>query len=232
MKKWLKKNKFFVKSLMLCFRFIGYNRFKIKGKNNVKIDGLLKRGRIVVRGKNNTILVKNPKCNIDFNVFIQGNNNTIRIEEGCILKNLNLWIEDDNNEIVIKKNTMICGETKLCCLEGSKIHIGEKCMFSNHIHFRTSDSHSILDEQGKRINPPEDIIIHEHVWVGYHVTVLKGAEVNKNTIVGANAVVTKKFENTECAIAGNPARVVRQGINWHYKRIAVGALIGEYQFED
>ena len=232
MKQWIKKNKFLVKLMMLVCRMIRYNRFKIKGKNTVKIDGVLKRGNIFIQGENNQVIVKSPKCNMDFNIFIQGNNNTILIEEGCILKGLNLWVEDNNNEIVIKKNTMICGETKLCCLEGSKIYIGERCMFSDHIHFRTSDSHSILDENGKRINQPEDIIIHDHVWVGYHVTVLKGAEINKDTIVGANSVVTKKFEDSECAIAGNPARVVRKGINWHYKRIPIGKFIEEYHFDD
>lgn len=230
MKEWLKHNKGFIKLINLFFRFIGYNRFKIKGKNTLKIEGIIKRGNIYVKGKNNNIIVKNPKCNMNFNVFIQGNDNTIIIEEDCILKSLNLWIEDDNNEIVIKKKTMICGETKLCCLEGSKIHIGASCMFSDHIHFRTSDSHSILDERGKRINRPDDIIIHDHVWIGYHATVLKGSEINKNTIVGANSVITKKFEETECAIAGNPARVVRKGINWHYKRIEVGHLLGDYNF--
>lgn len=232
MKEWIKKNRFLVSLMMLFFRIIGYNRFKIKGRNTIKIDGILKRGRIYIKGKNNKVIVKNPKCNIGFNVFIQGNNNTVIIEDNCILKGLHLWIEDDNNEIVIKKKTMICGETKLCCLEGSRIHIGESCMFSDHIHFRTSDSHSILDENGKRINQPDDIVIHDHVWIGYHVTVLKGAEINNNTIVGANAVVTKKIEDTECAVAGNPARVVKKGINWHYKRIEVGAFIGEYNFED
>ena len=230
MKEWIKKNKIMVSIIRFLCRLIGYNRFKIKGKNEIKIEGIIKRANVYIKGKNNRVIVKSPKCNMSFTVFIQGNNNTLIIEENCILKGLTLWIEDDNNEILIKKKTMICGETKLCCMEGSKIYIGEECMFSDHIHFRTSDSHSILDCNGKRINNPEDIIVHDHVWVGYHVTVLKGAEINKNTIVGANTVVTKKFKESECALAGNPARVVKRNINWHYKRIRIGTFIGEYDF--
>lgn len=35
-----------------------------------------------------------------------------------------------------------------------------------------------------------------------------------NTVVGACAVVTKKYKEGNCILAGNPARVVREDVSW------------------
>ena len=88
MKNFIKNNKLLTKSLMILCRIIRYNKFKIKGKNQVKIEGLQKRGRVLIKGNNNVVKITNPKCNMDLNLNIFGNNNQVIIEDGCILKNL------------------------------------------------------------------------------------------------------------------------------------------------
>ena len=227
MKQKIKNNKFLVKILMSICRLFRYNKFKIKGQNTVKIEGIQKRGNVYVKGNNNSLIIKNPKCNMDFTCLILGNNNKVIVEEGCILKNLYICIEEDNNEIIIKKDTLICGKTEMYCLEGSKIHIGESCMFSTNVYFTTSDRHSILNESGKRINKPGDIIIKDHVWLGYSTTLLKGTTVAENCIVGANSVVTKSFLMPGCAIAGSPAKVVKENINWDKARFPIEENYGK-----
>lgn len=221
MKNFIKNNKLLTKSLMILCRIIRYNKFKIKGKNQVKIEGLQKRGRVLIKGNNNVVKITNPKCNMDLNLNIFGNNNQVIIEDGCILKNLYICIEEDNNQIIIRKNTMICGKTEMYCLEGSKIIVGESCMFSTNVYFTTSDRHSILNAEGERINKPSDIIINDHVWLGYGTTLLKGASIGKDCILGANSVVTKPFDKNNCALAGSPAKIVKENINWDSKRLPI-----------
>ena len=111
-------------------------------------------------------------------------------------------------------------ELLLAACESKKITVGNDCMFSNKIQLRTSDSHSILDENAKRINLGGDIEIGNHVWIGNEVMVLKGTTIPDNCIVGARSIVTASL----CAppnsiIAGIPARVVKTNINWKRERI-------------
>ena len=93
-------------------------------------------------------------------------------------------------------------------------------MFSNKIQLRTSDSHSILDGNAKRINPGGDIEIGNHVWIGNEVVVLKGSVIPENCIVGARSIVTSSLRATpNSMIAGIPAKVLKTNINWKRERI-------------
>lgn len=84
------------------------------------------------------------------------------------------WLEeDDNNHIEIGANTTIESKAQLAACEGTKILIGDDCMFSHDIYVRTTDSHSIIDACGQRINEAKSIIIGHHVWVGMQCLILK-----------------------------------------------------------
>ena len=92
-------------------------------------------------------------------------------------------------------------------------------MFSSNIKFRTGDSHSVLDLEGNRINPSKDITIGNHVWIGQSVFVGKGASIGDHNIVGACAVVTKKFDRTNVALGGNPAKIIKENVDWSRERL-------------
>lgn len=63
-----------------------------------------------------------------------------------------------------------------------------------------------LDEhdQGK------DVIIGEKCWIGMNSMILPGVHLGNNTIVGAGSIVTKSFEEGNCVIAGNPAKIIKK----------------------
>ena len=57
------------------------------------------------------------------------------------------------------------------------------------------------------------ISIGNHVWIGAGATILKGVTIGDNAIIGAGSVVTKDVPpNT--IVAGNPAHIIRQRIEW------------------
>lgn len=56
---------------------------------------------------------------------------------------------------------------------------------------------------------PKSIVIGEKCWIGMNSVILPGVILGPNTIVGAGTVVTQSFEQGNCVIAGNPARVIR-----------------------
>ena len=195
------------------------NTFKIDNTNKIKFkDSLLKKCKINIIGKNNVINIANKSKLYNCYIFIYGNNNIIQIGERGTLHFVEFWIEDDCNKISIGKSTGFAGKTHFACIEGRQIRIGEDSMFSGNVVLRTGDSHSIVDSNGKRINYSKDITVGKHVWVGNSVTLLKGASIASNSIIGSGAIVTSKFEQPGVIIAGNPAKIIKNGINWERER--------------
>ena len=71
----------------------------------------------------------------------------------------------------------------------------------------------------ERINWSKDIVIEDHVWVCNRVMVGKGVTIKKNSIIGMGAVVVKGCDKANVILAGNPAHIVKQNINWEDARI-------------
>lgn len=97
----------------------------------------------------------------------------------------------------------------------STVHIGEGCMFSFGIEIWASDSHSIINAHSKKLlNWGKEIFIGDRVWIGMRAIVLKNSYISADCVVGAGAVVAGQFKKSHCILAGNPARVVKEGISW------------------
>ena len=204
----------------------GYNAVRINnrirtGKNNslsyeiVKLNGV----KITIKGAGNRVIIGDYAQLIDTVITIYGNDNVIRIGDRCKLNQADMYIEDSNNSIIIGEHTNIAGRTHLAAIESTEIRIGAECLFSSDIHFRTGDSHSIINEEGERINPSKNIVIGDHCWIGTRVTCLKGTEVADNTIVGAGSLLTKQYKESNCVLAGSPASVIKENVNWTSERI-------------
>lgn len=203
------------------YYLIGFNRRKIKGKNNtIEVNkSFLYKTKSGIIGSNNSVIL-GDLCQIrNCSINIDGNNNRIVIGDHAYINDTELHIEDDNNEIHIGKKTTVFGKTHFACIEGSKIIVGEDCMFSSDVVLRTGDSHSIIDSMGNRINQSKDIMIGDHVWFGNKTIIIKGVHIANNSIVGTGSLVTKEFSEDGVVIAGNPAEIIKKNVNWLRERI-------------
>lgn len=203
-----------MKFLSLIYRIVGFN--SIKGKSNMKIlwgGAFVRRTHIKNNGKNNCLILEEGCRIYDSQIQFFGENNTVKIEHDCVMKNVDIWISD-GGIIEVGHNTHFSGKTHIACIEGKKVHIGERCLFSDTITFRTGDSHSILDSDGKRINKAKDITIGDHVWIGQQVIILKGSSVGADSIVGTGSLLTGKTYDSNSIIAGIPAKIVKQHVSW------------------
>lgn len=96
---------------------------------------------------------------------------------------------------------------------GGEIHLGNDNMLSLFIKMAVGN-HELLDQKtGKLLTNRVAIRTEDHVWIGIGSTLLPGAHLGEGSVVGASSVVTKSFPS-HCTIAGNPARVLREGISW------------------
>lgn len=148
-------------------------------------------------------------------IKVIGNGNEIIIGDDCIFWGDVELRTDTGGKIEIEPRTSI-GSGTIHASENSGIFIGKDCMLSHGIDIRSSDGHRIYKEgnKNKRINLPSDIYIGNHVWLGKGTQCLKGTRILSNSIVGAGALVTGKFDESNVIVAGHPARIIRRGINW------------------
>ncbi len=173
---------------------------------------------IYIEGSNNRILI-GKNCKIRNSIFfIHGSNNELRFEDNISCYRAEFDLRQDNNQIVVGEGTSFHGRegypVHIVADEGSGIMIGKDCMLSKDIQIRSSDSHSIVDLTGKRLNPAEDVVIGDHVWISLGATLLKGTHIPSHCIVAADAVCTKEYKEELCVIAGNPAKVVKWDVDW------------------
>ena len=124
-------------------------------------------------------------------------------------------MHQNDNEIRVGKDFDCHSSTELATLEGTKIIIGNDTLFSSNIKFRTGDSHCVLDASSRRrTNLSKDIILGNHVWVGNSVIVLKGSIIGDNSIIAIGSVLTGKTYPANCIIGGNPAKVIKNNVDW------------------
>ena len=97
-----------------------------------------------------------------------------------------------------------------------KIFIGERCLFGDKVLFLTSDGHSIIDMDTKDVLTKSGgcISIGNNVWIGSEVMFLKDSGVGNDCVIGARALLNKKFIESNVVLVGIPAKIVKRKINW------------------
>ncbi len=145
--------------------------------------------------------------------IIDGNNCKIEIQPSrCDIHQLVIQIakDADNSKIYIGKDFSSQQATMSLIDKDTTIDIDDNCMLSWGIEILSSDGHTICDKKtNKTLNKSSKIKIGKHCWIGCKTIILKNVSLPDNTICGAGSVVSKSFSESFCAIAGNPAHVVK-----------------------
>lgn len=201
----------------------GRNRTSIHGSGNqaVRGDAFMAGCKIRIYGSNNKVIMAGGVSNLrDITITIYGNNNEIRLGKNTSTYGLAFSVENDYNRIILGDNFTGGGNSELAAIEGTEITFGSDCMLSANITVRTGDSHSILDTTTrKRTNASKSVHFGDHVWIGNTVLVFKGAEVGSNSIIAGGSVVIGRTFPDNCVIGGNPAKVIKENVDWLVERI-------------
>ncbi|MCG3672246.1 acyltransferase [Aliarcobacter butzleri] len=71
-----------------------------------------------------------------------------------------------------------------------------------------SETYDVLNSlKSKSITKP--VIIGNNCWIGANVVIMPEVSIGNNVIIGAGSIVTKSFPSN-CVIAGNPAKIIRE----------------------
>ena len=192
---------------------------KVEGKNNkIYIDkNLQKRGLlIIVLGNDNVVKIGAVSNFNDSRILVQGDKNNVVFEDSCdIMRNLHLNCPTSNSTFYIGKDSSILGAEIDLRTQNANIKIGKECMLSNDITIMSGDGHKIIDKTtGEPIHKKGFVKIGERVWIGKGAVVCKNTNIPSGSIVGANSIVTKSFDEENIILAGVPAKIVKHNVEW------------------
>lgn len=169
-------------------------------------------GNIAIKGDNNRVLISKVSNPGTVDILIEGSGSEIEIQEVRRFGAIRIIAKNGGRVCLGKSSTV---EQGYFLADGSNITVGRDCMISFNVTIRTTDAHGIYDRKdGKLLNPPADVILEDHVWLGQGCTLLKGAHVKRNSVVGAGSVLSGKIYPDHAIIAGIPGKVIREGVFW------------------
>lgn len=147
--------------------------------------------------------------------FLNQKVSTITIGDNCTFRS-----SKTSNWIGVDRPCMISTQG----LDKAVISIGNNCGFSGTVvgafvsitlgnnvrcgaNTVITDSDWHLDDS--RVGKPKPVYIGDNVWLGLNTVVLKGVTIGKNSVIGANSVVTSDIPENVIA-AGNPCKIIKK----------------------
>jgi acetyltransferase-like isoleucine patch superfamily enzyme len=194
----------------LILVIIRYIRYKIAGKN------ILANNRVIIKGISNISTNGLLKIGMGYIGFMHKYDRTYLNVNGSLI------FEDDysigkgcrfdigNSAVAKFGRGYVNSKTNFIIMHG--ITIGDGCVISWGCEFLDEDFHVINYSERKK--KTSSIELGRHVWIGSNTTVLKGSKIPDGCVVASGSVVSSVFEETNCLIAGNPAKVVKENIEW------------------
>ena len=178
-----------------------------------------------IEGQNNTIIVpKNNHIIGSLSINIYGDNNKIIFDENVsVSTELSIYIGQNHpcfgkvikSSFTIGKNSSVEAVTYVTYNSNTYCNIEKDCMLSYGITIYNTDAHPIFKKDTREIiNKVKGITIGEHSWIGKNVTILKNSTVPAHSIIGYNAVFSGNKTQSYCAFGGNPAKIVKENVDW------------------
>lgn len=89
-------------------------------------------------------------------------------------------------------------------------------LWAANVYVATDDMHRLESvETGVRLNPyGATIQLGRHLWLGRDVIITGHVEIGDDSVIGTRSMVRGQKIPANSAVAGVPARVIREGVTW------------------
>ena len=198
-------NRFYI-LIKFAFYTLVYNKH-ISAHKKLKINGiknLILKGKLEIGVYNFGILLPTDYTFLNIKGRLIINSSHYSIGRGC------RFYVGENATVEIGEGGHITGISNF--IISNKLIIGSDCSISWNCQFLDSD-HQFIKYAGKK-EKQNEIIIGNHVWVGSGSQIYKGTKIADGCVIAANSIVRGEFNVPNALIAGNPARIIRENIQW------------------
>ncbi len=119
--------------------------------------------------------------------------------------------------IVINSHCVATGMAQIDARNGGSIVCAPDQLWAGRVYIATDDMHRFEDlATGERLNCfGAHITIGEHVWIGREAIVTGQVDIAEGCVVGLRSLVRNQKVPPHVAIAGTPAKVIREGVTWN-----------------
>lgn len=165
---------------------------------------------------NNCVIIPIQQHNdffIKFN-FWNGCNNTVELGSDNAIRMI-AHIQGNNGYAKIGNNNRMEATLYMYCSDVTTFNIGNNNLFSDTITFWAGEGHCVINPETKKVtNMGGCLSIGNNNWICQRVSFMKRAKISNGCVIGYGSVVSRQFDEDNCAIAGNPATVVKHNILW------------------
>ena len=175
------------------------------GKLNFILNGVQYKKGISIRGIIKVFVTRRGRVEVGKNFRINSgfNHNVIGRQQKTIF-----WVEGN---LTIKDNVGISATAIICkhnIIIGNNVIIGgNTVIYDTNFHsLNASDRNTPELDRSNTLSSP--VIIEDNVFIGAHVTILKGVTIGANSVIGACSLISKNIPKNE-VWAGNPAKFIK-----------------------
>ena len=146
-------------------------------------------------------------------ITMKDNSTLIMRERSCLRAGVTVEIFG-NTTVELGKNSYINYCSNINAGGRAGISIGAECAIAWNVQIISYDYHAVVKPDGTSSSWALPINIGDHCWIGAGATILKGVTLGSHSIVAAGAVLTNGNYPDHSLIAGNPGRIIREGVSW------------------
>lgn len=117
-------------------------------------------------------------------------------------------------ELDIGNNFVITSNSSIICFKNIKF--GSHCLLSWDILIMDTDFHVVNYVDFKDSFIVDNISIGNNVWIGCKTLILKGTLIGNNSVIAAGSKLSKKYDEDNLLISGNPGKIIRKIKGWQY----------------
>lgn len=205
-------------------KFIRYNYFckNIERHNGKKV--LPHYGTVINFAKGSKIVLDGNNLEIGYNKLKGSRSEThIRMDENSRWECMGGGLLFYGTVLEVKKEALFrsgffSANSGSVIIADKSITFGEDVMIGRNVLIYDSDFHQIRNEKDEMINPPEPVVIGDHVWLTSNITVLKGVTIGNGSLIASQTVINKDAPENSVIAAQSVGTVIKDNVHWNRER--------------